>query len=57
MTKAIGAFFLIALISGLAVAIPSWLHDDSAIRDSLTRRLGELQTELQSRIAASQDEA
>ena len=57
ITKAIGAFFLIALVSGLAVAVPSWLHDDAAIRESLTSRLGDLQTELQSRIAAESGRA
>ena len=57
VSKVIVAFFLVAVISGLAVAVPSWLHDEAAIDESLKSRLHELQTELQSRIGAESERA
>ena len=57
ISRVIGAIILVALISGLAVAVPAWLHDDAAINESLQNRLHEMQVELGSRIAAESDRA
>jgi methyl-accepting chemotaxis protein len=57
VSKIIWAFLLIAFISGMAVAVPSWLHDDQAMKESLKSRLHELQTALQSRLSAESERA